>query len=52
MSVRQEANGQAHYMRAEFVSMAFGISLGVIQVWNGQSKGVGEVNIKRVKQEG
>lgn len=28
MSVRQEANGQAHYMRVEFVSMAFGISLG------------------------
>jgi len=31
-SLRQEANGQAHYMRAEFVSIAFGIGLGMIQV--------------------
>lgn len=39
-------------MRAEFVSMAFGISLGAIQVRNDQSKGVRETYIKRVKQEG
>lgn len=31
-SLRQEASGQAQYMRAEFVSMTFGICLGMIQV--------------------